>query len=128
MIKKHPERFGNVDLSKVEIDLSGQNLEDYWFDIMQRDWNKRELLFVGEAKSEWKEWRPYSMLGEAEQDVKGHMENAISRIKELEKVDKLEESGWAITRKGYVFAMHFVSGEVKIVWAEVDLNDIVERG
>jgi len=128
LIKSYPELFGDVDYSKVEIDLTGQNLGDYWFDIIGRDWSKKELFFMGEAKSEWRDWRPYSMLEEAEKDINDHMENAIDMIKTLEKVKKFSESGWKTTKKGYVFVVHLIPNEIETWWREVDLSGVIERG
>ncbi|MEM3573985.1 MAG: hypothetical protein QXJ62_07170 [Nitrososphaeria archaeon] len=37
---------------------TGQNLKEYWFDILEKDWNKKELFFPAEVKSTWGgEWK-----------------------------------------------------------------------
>jgi len=110
--------------------MTGQNLEDYWFDIMQRDWNIKELNFVLEGESVWREkdWRPESMLGRTERDLRNHMKNVIDRIKSIENVYRLSESGWKVAEKGYAVAVCLHPDKIEILWREVDLSDIVERG
>ncbi|MBO3840482.1 MAG: hypothetical protein QXS66_07110 [Thermoproteota archaeon] len=91
--------------------MTGQNLEEYWFDIMQRDLKKGRLFFIGGAKSQWKEWRPNSMLRDAIKDLKNHLE--------LEDIGDLK-----LPVKGYVFAIHVIQEGIEIWWQEVDLSSI----
>ncbi|MBS7654732.1 hypothetical protein KEJ43_06655, partial [Candidatus Bathyarchaeota archaeon] len=107
-MKRYPEHFGNVDPNKIEVDMTGQNLEEYWFDMLERDWTAKKLFFIGEAKSEWREWRPYSMLKYATDDLIKHVESVKS---------------WKLPMKGYVFAI-YMGLEIEIWWQEVDLSSI----
>ncbi|MEM3449505.1 MAG: hypothetical protein QXP38_11650, partial [Nitrososphaerota archaeon] len=94
--------------NKIEVDMTGQNLEEYWFDMLERDWTAKKLFFIGEAKSEWREWRPYSMLKYATDDLIKHVESVKS---------------WKLPMKGYVFAI-YMGLEIEIWWQEVDLSSI----
>jgi len=106
LLKAYPEYFGITDTSKIVVDMTGQNLRDYVFDIMGGDLEKKTLFFVGEAESVWEKWNPDSLLDRATKDLSNHFEVADGR-------------GFKLPDKGYVFAVHLLRGEIEIWWKEV---------
>jgi len=109
VIKKLREELEVSKGEEIEVDETGGNRADYWFDIMIRNKVERIIYFVSEVASEWiKEWNPKKLFEGGRGSLKDDLENHKNRVVEL-------EEKWSIPNYGYAFAIHVLSDKIEIL-------------
>ncbi|MEM3426050.1 MAG: hypothetical protein QXI42_09675 [Thermoproteota archaeon] len=118
IIKNHPEYFCITDPNKVEVDETGQNLGNNWFDILERDLSTKKLFLAGECKLTCTEsWSPDFKLEEAKKSL-------IERMNSREVQNAISE-GWKLPENVYGFAMHITPDGIEVVWRIWNTNGLL---
>ncbi|MGB9831728.1 MAG: hypothetical protein ACP5LN_00965 [Thermoproteota archaeon] len=121
VLKSHPEYFGIVDPNRVEVDESGGNYGNCWFDMLERDWSANEVFFFAEAKfvSLGEEGSLTSKLNDARDSL-------VKRMESREVQSAISEN-WKLPENGYGFVTLITPDGVEVVWGIWKTNELLKR-